>query len=128
LVGMFWKIRHGQVMDGILDSGVWALFLLMIGFWITVKVEVLPVSLITFANVVLLLGILMLVATQGRQHKNVFVKIGAGVASLYGLVGYLSDVLSYSRLLALGLSTGIIAMVVNLVADLFAGMIRFVGW
>ena len=128
LVGMFWKIRHGQVMDGILDSGVWALFLLMIGFWITVKVEVLPVSLITFANVVLLLGILMLVATQGRQHKNVFVKIGAGVASLYGLVGYLSDVLSYSRLLALGLSTGIIAMVVNLVADLFAGMIPFVGW
>lgn len=48
--------------------------------------------------------------------------------SLYGLVGYLSDVLSYSRLLALGLATGIIAMVINLIAVLFRDMIPYVGW
>jgi len=44
------------------------------------------------------------------------------------VVGYFSDVLSYSRLVALGLATGIIATVVNLVAALFRDMIPYVGW
>ena len=36
-----------------------------------------------------------------------------GIASLYSITGYFSDILSYSRLMALGLVTGIIASVVN---------------
>ena len=47
--------------------------------------------------------------TQGRQEKNVFMKLAKGVMSLYDVTSYLSDVLSYSRLLALGLATGVIA-------------------
>lgn len=129
LIDMIWKIRHGQAMDGIFGGGVWAYVLVVIGFWITVKAGVVPESFSMFANIMLLSGIAALVLTQGREQKNIFLKFGAGLASLYGLVGYLSDVLSYSRLLALGLSTGIIAMVVNLVAGLFAGMVpAYIGW
>ena len=124
----WWKIKQGRVMDGICGGGVWAVFLLIIGFWISIKAGVLPEGLTMFSNILLVIGLLGLVATQGRDKKNPFMKVAAGVGSLYGLVGYLSDILSYSRLLALGLSTGIIAMVVNLVADLFAGMVPFVGW
>lgn len=36
-----------------------------------------------------------------------------GAYALYNVTGYLSDILSYSRLLALGLATGVIASVVN---------------
>ena len=43
-------------------------------------------------------------------------RIGMGLYSLYGISGYLGDILSYSRLVALGLGTGIIAMVVNKMA------------
>jgi V/A-type H+-transporting ATPase subunit I len=35
---------------------------------------------------------------------------------LYNVSGYLSDILSYSRLLGLGMATGIIANVINIVA------------
>ena len=42
-----------------------------------------------------------------------------GVYGLYNVAtGYLSDILSYSRLLALGLATGSIAGVVNLIATM----------
>ena len=40
---------------------------------------------------------------------------------MYGITGYLSDVLSYSRLLALGLATGVIASVVNTMGSLAGG-------
>ncbi len=39
-----------------------------------------------------------------------------GIYGLYNVAtGYLSDILSYSRLLALGLATGCIAQVINLI-------------
>lgn len=53
-------------------------------------------------------------------------RIGLGLYALYGITGYLSDVLSYSRLVALGLATGIIALVVNKMA-VVAGEIPLVG-
>ncbi len=128
LVDLFWKLKHGQVVDGLLGGGIWALFLLIIGFWIAVKAGAVSGDLQNIANYSVIGGVAAMVLTQGREKKNIFAKLASGVASLYGLVGYLSDILSYSRLLALGLSTGIIAMVVNLVAGLFAGMIPYVGW
>ena len=56
------------------------------------------------------LGIIL---TNGRESKNPFKRFLKGIYALYGLSGYLSDILSYSRLLALGLATGIIGTVVN---------------
>ena len=40
---------------------------------------------------------------------------------MYGVTGYLSDILSYSRLLALGLATGVIATVVNSMGSMLGG-------
>jgi V/A-type H+-transporting ATPase subunit I len=41
--------------------------------------------------------------------------------SLYNITGYLGDVLSYSRLFALGLATGVIGTVVNSMAVMVGG-------
>ena len=59
-----------------------------------------------------------LVLTQGR-HKKGFGKVIGGLASLYNITGYISDLLSYSRLLALGLTTGVMAQVFNMLATMF---------
>lgn len=75
----------------------------------------------------LYLAALGLILTQGRDKKNIVAKLVSGVLSLYGLVSYMSDVLSYSRLLALGLATAIIALAVNVIVNLFIG-IPYVGW
>jgi len=58
--------------------------------------------------------------TNGRESRNPFKRFLKGLYALYGISGYLSDVLSYSRLLALGLATGVICNVINKMAGMTA--------
>lgn len=67
-----------------------------------------------------------LVLTQGRHKKGILGKILGGVVSLYGITSYVSDILSYSRLMALGLATGVIANVVNILGTISGNLIIFV--
>ena len=66
-------------------------------------------------------GVVVLLCTQGRHEKKLLKKITKGLSSLYDITSYLSDILSYSRLFALGLATGVIGMVVNTIAGMLAG-------
>lgn len=71
-----------------------------------------------------LVGVVLIILTAGRSSKGIFGKLGSGLYALYNTIsGYLSDVLSYSRLLALGLVTGIIGSVVNLMGTLPENMV-----
>lgn len=126
----YWLIKKGEVKDAILDSGTWLFFLGSIVLWILSSQGILPEAASTVFLYMIIAGVAGLILTQGRDKKNIFMKLLMGIGSLYGLVGYFSDVLSYSRLLALGLSTAIIASVVNLVAFLFKDMIPWapLGW
>ena len=68
---------------------------------------------------VMLAGVAILVLTAGRSSKSVFGKFFGGLYALYNTAtGYLGDILSYSRLLALGLATGSIASVINLIGTM----------
>jgi len=69
----------------------------------------------------------LLVLTQGRKEKLLVQKAFMGILSLYRTTSFLGDTLSYSRLLALMMTTSIIGMVINLIAGLTAG-IPYVGY
>jgi V/A-type H+-transporting ATPase subunit I len=64
------------------------------------------------------------VAIVGFTHREggPVARIGWGVYNLYGVTGFLGDVLSYARLMALGLATAGIAMVINSVAVMTKGI------
>lgn len=103
-------IRRRQYLDAIFDVGFWYLtlsgaFLIFLG--------VMPIG--KYAAIV---GAVGLVLTQGRQNKTVVGKLAGGLFGLYGITGYLGDILSYSRLLALGLATGLIGSSFNLMIGL----------
>src|SRR3989339_630810 len=122
------KIKQGEVKDGLLTSGVWIYFLLTIGFWIATIKGVLPPSVNQAALYAVISAIILVVLTQGKS-KNPIMKIFGGLTQLYfGISGYVSDILSYSRLLALGLATGIIGMVVNIVGAMVYDKIPYIGW
>jgi V/A-type H+-transporting ATPase subunit I len=77
-------------------------------------------------------GILTLVGAAGivffaSPSRNPFSRFFGGLYSLYDISRYLADVLSYSRLLALGLATSVIAMVVNTLCQTALG-IPWLGW
>lgn len=63
------------------------------------------------------LGILLFTARGGSVIK----RFAKGAYALYGITSWLGDILSYSRLLALGLATGVIATVFNSMGSMFGG-------
>lgn len=78
-----------------------------------------------------LLGGLILMFTQGRSEKGLGFKLFYGIYNLYSaLSGYLSDILSYSRLWALSLVTGVMASTINLISiqfsQIFSSIIPFI--
>lgn len=67
------------------------------------------------------IGALGILCTAGRDSKNPLKRFLKGLYGLYNISGYLSDILSYSRLLALGLATGVIASVFNQMGAMVGG-------
>jgi V/A-type H+-transporting ATPase subunit I len=72
-----------------------------------------PETVGNVAGILAIIGGIGIILTGGRSSKNWFKRILKGLYSFYGITGYLSDILSYSRLLALGLATSVIATVFN---------------
>ena len=64
------------------------------------------------------LGAGIIILFGGREKKGIVSRLLGGLLTLYNISGYLSDLLSYSRIFALGLATGVIAMVINTVAQM----------
>ncbi len=126
-IKLYHSFMHGNKKDALMDTGSWAFMLTGIGFFVLAAAKVLPSPADTIGQWWVIMGAVILILTQGRDKKNPILKLLAGILSLYGLVNYMSDVLSYSRLLALGLATAIIALAVNVIVNLAMG-IPYIGW
>ncbi len=110
-IKIYMLAKRGHLMDGLMDVGLW--YLILIGL----PMMVLP-AVANVGKILAIVGAVGLILTQGRHEKNILMKPIKGVMSLYDITGYLSDVLSYSRVLALGLAGGIIANVFNLLGTM----------
>ncbi|MFC1483057.1 V-type ATP synthase subunit I [Candidatus Margulisiibacteriota bacterium] len=120
IISFFENIHKKRYADAYLDSMVWFLFLSSIVVYI-VGSFLHVVWIVAVFSKVILVGALVLILTQGRHKKNVIMKFFSGLISLYKLSGYLGDVLSYSRLLALGMTSAVVGMIVNLIAGMVKG-------
>ncbi|WP_342455773.1 V-type ATP synthase subunit I [Caloramator sp. Dgby_cultured_2] len=112
-------IKNGKVLDAFFDVGAW--YLLLSGLiWMFLGGG-------TIAKVLAILGALIILLTHGRENKTIVGKFFGGFYSLYGVTGYLGDALSYSRLLALGLASGLIGWSFNLLISLLGkGMVVYI--
>ncbi len=111
--------RQGRKLDAFCDSvPIYVCVLGLAPIFFNLFTDI-PAWMSKAGTPVLILGVVLVVATQGRSSKSIGGKIGGGLYALYNLVsGYLGDVLSYARLLALGLATGVIAQVINMLGTL----------
>lgn len=115
----YMSVRDGHPVDAICDIGLW--YVLLIGLVLFgVGGSVAP-ALASAGKVMSIVGVVGILLTGGRKKKGIIGKITGGLGSLYGITNYLSDILSYSRLLALGLATGVVAQVINTLGSLAGG-------
>lgn len=70
------------------------------------------------AVICMALGMIGIVLTSGRSAKTLPGKFASGLYGLYGLTNYIGDVVSYSRLMALGLAGASISMAFNLMVEM----------
>ena len=125
---MLW--RDHKYLDAIYDVVFWymlvggcivlLLTVPMFTSMLTIK-NTLPAPVGKVAGIVAAAGAVGIILTGGRDSRNWFKRILKGLYAVYGISGYLSDILSYSRLLALGLATGVIATVFNKMGSMIGG-------
>ena len=81
----------------------------------------------TVGLIIAAIGAVGVLLMDGRSSRNPVKRLLKGIYAIYGITSYLSDLLSYSRLLALGLATGVIASVANMIGTMFgSGIVRVI--
>jgi len=121
--------RAGNKTSAVFDTLSW--IIMLIGIVVAIIGVVLKISILTSIGVVFsLFGAFVVIIMKERTTRNPFKRLLSGILALYDITSYISDFLSYSRLMALGLATGVIANVVNIMSGLvgggIAGSIAFV--
>ena len=103
-ISIYQKVKRGQIMEAICGEVAWYAVFLCIGL-----------AAVTGAwKVGLLTALVILLLTQGYGKKGIGGKLMGIGGSLYNnITGYFSDILSYSRLMALMLAGAVIAQVFN---------------
>ena len=123
-------LRDKRYIDFFCDTVLW--FMLLIGLLLMLipssifasiaqTTIVFPPALNLLAKGMAIGGAVGILLMSGRSNKNFALRLALGSYDLYNISGWLSDLLSYSRLLALGLATGVIAQVVNQMGSMFGG-------
>ena len=107
LVLAWTHFKKGRILDGICEGVVWAVFLA--GLMLLVLCEVGVVQGATNVAIGLMVGGVVLGAIGAGIHVKGFGKFTKAFGAVYGLINYMSDILSYARLYGLMLSGAKIA-------------------
>ena len=115
----YMELREGKWMDAICGEGVWYLTILGLAALLGGSTQGIG-ALGAAGKWMSIIGAAGVLLAGARGKKGIGMLTGA-FANLYNITSWLSDILSYARLLALGLATGVIAQVVNTMGSLFGG-------
>ncbi len=116
-INMYKQIKRGEVMAALCNEGAWYLVFILVGGGIALGMV--PQGLIA--------ALVVLILTQGYGKKGIVGKIMGIFGSLYnGITGYFSDIMSYSRLMALMLAGAVVAQVFNKLGAITGNVVSFV--
>ncbi|WP_346916068.1 V-type ATP synthase subunit I [Clostridium sp.] len=119
----YMQIRDKDYFGAFADVGLWYITLSGAIIWalsafVNLASLGVPTVIITIAEYGTILGMIGIVLTNGRQESSIGAKLGQGLYALYGITSYVGDLVSYTRLAALGLATGFIAYAFNIMVSM----------
>ena len=116
IINMVEKIRNGDLKSAVFEEGSWFVIFAGLALFVFKKGNVAGIP------VVLVIGALMLIYGAAYPAKGIGGKAVAVLAAIYnGVTGWLGDILSYSRLMALMLAGSVVAQVFNNLATMPQG-------
>lgn len=121
-VGIYMNVKRGKPLDALYDQVSWmllvtGLIMLVVGGTVGKIGQYMAIA-----------GVVLILLFAGREKKNPIKRLFSGLGALYGATSWISDILSYMRLFGMGLATGVIGMVINMLVGMvfnagFIGMI-----
>lgn len=131
------KIKSGNAIKGILSDFGWVV--IFIGLLLLFPNIMVYLNAIeggkawygvagTVGMYTAIVGAVMMVVGGAWGKKNPVKMVGGALGSVYGAINIVSDLLSYSRLFGLGLTTGVIGLVMNELGMIIVNMIGPTGW
>jgi V/A-type H+-transporting ATPase subunit I len=117
-VSMYKQFQRGEVMAALANEGAWYLVFLLA---VLGALGVMPLK----AAIICIVVVLVLGLSYGK--KGIIGKIMGIFGGIYnGVTGYFSDILSYSRLMALMLAGAVVAQVFNQLGAMTGNVVTFV--
>ncbi len=114
-------LKQGKLVDFICNIILW--YATIIGLILWLAGGSIGPAATTVGKYMSIIAIVGLALTGGRDRKG-FGKIMGGFSNVYDITSWLSDIMSYARIMALGLATGAIAQVVNTIGTLAGGGVK----
>ncbi|MFH1642563.1 MAG: V-type ATP synthase subunit I [Nanoarchaeota archaeon] len=113
-IGFIENLRQKQIKAGLKGQAVWILFI------VSIILFLLKINIIGFV----VLGIAVLLQVVLNFIDEGFI---SSILSVFGFTGFIGDIFSYARLMALAVGTAGIALAVNFMVFM-VGSIPWVGW
>ena len=105
-------LKHKDYMGALIDNMCW-IFIVSGLIMQAAPMAGLPQGVAEFGKWLAIVSAVLVFLFAGRSKKNIAGRLISGAGKLYDVTSWLGDVLSYARIFALGLSTGVIGMVLN---------------
>jgi V/A-type H+-transporting ATPase subunit I len=116
-VSMYKQFKRGEYLAALANEGAWYLVFLLAALGI---LGVMPLK----AAIICIVVVLVLGLSYGKKGFGIITGIFGGIYN--GITGYFSDILSYSRLMALMLAGAVVAQVFNQLGAMTGNVITFV--
>ncbi len=117
VIAFIHNLKQKQYVAAICDQLTWLVMLNSIVLFGASKSGLIPAFLGTFCGYLALLPAVLILLLSEREGSWAG-RIGMGAYNLFSAIFYVGDVLSYLRLMALGMVTAGLAMAINVIAEI----------
>ncbi|WP_027107566.1 V-type ATP synthase subunit I [Lacticigenium naphthae] len=119
------KGKQGQKAAAYIDGYSWAMILLGVLLWVLGSMVLDNSLLSTIGIIVAVLNVvgILFVSTLASKKKGLGFALGA--YNIYGITGYVGDIVSYTRLMALAVSSASIALAFNMIVGFLPTAAKF---
>ncbi len=117
LIAFVHNLKRKQYIAGLCDQFTLLVMLNSIAIFAASKAEVLPIEIGKFFGILAIIPAAVILLFSQRQGGWAS-RIGMGAYNLFSTIFYVGDVLSYIRLMALGMVTAGLAMAINVMAKI----------
>ncbi len=128
LISALEKIKRGFIKESLYEDFSRILFVIGVSVFMVNSIALESAFLGKASAYLSGLGLFGILFLSGHSAKNIFLRPLKGLGNLYGMTDYFKDMVSYSRIFALGMATAILGMAINEISKQLPAMAGFIGY